>query len=187
LKASLSSRTGISQSCDFVDRELRRYFKFNEEFPMKLTYAVTIFCAALFVGNTYAQDGTPARQTADAWLAAYQAQDFDAARGLLTDASIFIDPTSFGRDGFGEPINWTGAEAIIAGISSWGLDNAAYTFERVYESPGRVIYDGSVLVTYQNGAQFNYPIISIVTVENGHLVEHRDYTDFDGATRVDTQ
>jgi len=154
---------------------------------MKPINAAAFFCVVTLAGNAYAQNVTPARQTADAWLAAYQAQDFNAARAFLTETSIFIDPASFGREGFGEPINWTGADTIIAGISSWGLDEAEYTFERVYESPGRVIYDGSVLVTYQNGAQFNYPIISIVTVENGHLIEHRDYTDFDGATRVDAQ
>lgn len=154
---------------------------------MKLIQAAVFFCIATFGSNSFAQEVTPARQTADAWLAAYQAQDFDVARTLLTEASTFIDPTSFGREGFGDPINWTGADSIIAGISSWGLDEAEYTFNRVYESPGRVVYDGSVLVTYQNGARFNYPIISIVTVENGHLVEHRDYTDFDGATRIDNQ
>lgn len=153
---------------------------------MKRINAVALFCIVALIGHAHAQDQTPARQTADAWLTAYQAQDFDAARALLTDRSVFIDPTSFDREGFGDPIHWTGADAIIAGISSWGLERADYTFERVYESPGRVIYDGIILVTYQNGAQFNYPIISIVTVESGHLVEHRDYTDFDGATRVDT-
>jgi ketosteroid isomerase-like protein len=154
---------------------------------MKPIQAAVFFYVATLASNAFAQEVTPARQTADAWLTAYQAQDFATARALLTESSTFIDPTSFGREGFGDPINWTGADTIIAGISSWSLDEAEYTFNRVYESPGRVIYDGSVLVTYQNGAQFNYPIITIVTVENGHLVEHRDYTDFDGAVRIDDQ
>ena len=130
----------------------------------------------------HAQSVTPARLTADAWLAAYQAQDFEAARNFLNDTSTFIDPTSFGRVGFGEPIDWTGADAIVAGISSWGIAEIGYSLERAYESPGRVIYDGNALVTYQNGVQYNYPIISIVTVADDHLVEHRDYTDYDGAT-----
>jgi len=144
-----------------------------------------IVCAFLFTSTAQAQNVASARQTADAWLTAYQAQDFDTLREFLTDDSIYIDPTSFGREGFGEPINWTGAEAIITGISSWNVAEAEFHFDRVYESPGRVVYDGSVLVVYQNGARYNYPIISIVTVEGGQLVEHRDYTDFDGATLVE--
>ncbi|QNL19837.1 nuclear transport factor 2 family protein [Hyphobacterium sp. CCMP332] len=153
---------------------------------MKLLFSGLLFCLGCLWADTLAQDSTPSRQIADAWLTAYQAQDFDAARGLLTHESVFIDPTSFGRENFGEPINWTGADAIISGISSWGLAGAEYSFDRVYESPGRVIYDGSVLVTYQNGARYDFPIITIVTVADGHLVEHRDYTDFDGAVRLES-
>lgn len=153
---------------------------------MKTLFSALLFCLGGFWTSALAQEQTPARQTAEAWLDAYQAQDFESARGLLTEESVFIDPTSFGRENFGEPINWTGADAIIAGISSWGLANAEYSFDRVYESPGRVIYDGSVLVTYQNGARYDFPIITIVTVADGHLVEHRDYTDFDGAVRVES-
>jgi len=144
-----------------------------------------IVCALAVTSTAQAQETTSSRQTADAWLTAYQAQDFDVVRQYLNDDSVFIDVTSFGREEFSGPIDWTGAEAIVAGITSWGLESVVYNFERVYESPGRVIYDGSALVTYQNGALYNYPIISIVTVADGHLVEHRDYTDFDGATRVE--
>ncbi len=150
---------------------------------LKIAIIASVASMASIAG---AQDAAPARHTADAWLAAYQAQDFEAAREFLTDESVFIDPTSFGRENFGEPINWTGPDAIINGISSWGLVNGEYRFDRVYESPGRVIYDGNVLVTYGNGAQYDYPIITIVTVSDGRLVEHRDYTDFDGAVRVES-
>jgi limonene-1,2-epoxide hydrolase len=153
---------------------------------MKTAIVGIILCAALLTGAAQAQTAASARQTADAWLAAYEAQDFDAVRSLLTDESVFIDPTSFGRANVVNTIDWTGPEEIISGISGWGLAAAEYSFDRVYESPGRVIYDGSVLVTYQNGASYDYPIITIVTVADGRLVEHRDYTDFDGATRVES-
>ncbi|MEE2526703.1 nuclear transport factor 2 family protein [Hyphobacterium sp. HN65] len=131
-----------------------------------------------------AQDVTPTRQTAEAWLTAYQAQNFEAMRSLLDQNSVFIDPTSLGRESFGNPINWQGADAILAGVRSWGVTDAQYHFDRTYESPGRVIYDGSIDVTYgapDNQVSYNFPIITIVTVANGMVVEHRDYTDFEGA------
>ena len=153
---------------------------------MKFKYSALLFCLGSLWTAVNAQDATLSRQTADAWLSAFLAQDFDTAREFLTDNSVFIDPTSFGRENFGEPINWTGADAIISGIASWGLTEGEYIFDRIYESPGRVIYDGSVRVTYQNGARYDFPIITIVTVADGHLVEHRDYTDFDGAVRLES-
>lgn len=127
------------------------------------------------------------RQIADAWLSAYQSQDFAAMGTLLNDDSHFIDPTSFGREGFEAPIDWAGAEAIRAGIRSWGITHAQYHFEDIFESPGRVIYRGSIDVTYGTAEarySFNFPIITIITVAGDHIAEHRDYTDYDGATAL---
>jgi len=135
----------------------------------------------------FAQETSPARQTAEAWIAAYEAQDFDAMRALLTDGSHFIDPTSLGRENFGNPIDWQGADQILEGIAGWGVTHAEYHVERSYESPGRVIFNGSIDVTYgspENPLSYNFPIVTIITVDDGHVAEHRDYTDFEGATAL---
>lgn len=132
-----------------------------------------------------AQDDT--RQVADGWLDAYTSQDFDAMRGLLTEESRFIDPSSFGREGFSQEINWTGPDAILSGIQEWGVSRAVYTFENVFSSPGRVVYRGSIDVTFgQSDPQIRmmFPIITIISVENGRVMEHRDYTDYDAANVV---
>lgn len=127
------------------------------------------------------------RQIADSWLEAYQAQDFDTMGSFLNENSRFIDPTSFGREGFDGPIDWTGPEAILSGIRAWGVTHAEYHFEDVFESPGRVIYRGSIDVTYgmpDARYSFNFPITTIISVDSGHVAEHRDYTDYDGATAL---
>ncbi|WP_420430354.1 nuclear transport factor 2 family protein [Hyphobacterium sp.] len=150
-----------------------------------------IFCSLVLIFSPAdAQDVSSARQTAQTWLNAYQSQDFDAMRALLTDQSVFIDPTSLGRENFGDPINWQGADAILAGVGAWGVTDAEYEIERTYGSPGRVIFDGSINVTYgapDNLVSYNFPIVTIVTVADGHVLEHRDYTDFDGARSLDAE
>lgn len=157
---------------------------------MRIAIGGMFFWSALVFAPVEAQDVSAARQTAQAWLDAYQAQDFDAMRAMLSDESVFIDPTSLGRENFGDPINWQGADAILAGVGAWGVTDAEYHIERTYESPGRVIFDGSVDVTYgdpDNPVSYNFPIITIVTVADGSVIEHRDYTDFDGASALNAE
>jgi ketosteroid isomerase-like protein len=146
-----------------------------------------LICACVPV---QAQDTLSDREIARAYLAAYEAADYDTMREYYTEDAVFIDPTSFGIPNISDTIHWQGADAIIAGISAWGVSGLEYTFDRIYESSGRVIFDGATHVIYSgdNGdVIYNYPIITIITVENGLVVEHRDYTDFAGATQVTDQ
>ncbi|WP_417481321.1 nuclear transport factor 2 family protein [Maricaulis sp.] len=127
------------------------------------------------------------REIAEAYLAAYQRQDHDAMRALYAENARFIDPTSLAIPQITAPIDWRGADAIIAGISSWGIDHLNYTVERSYESSGAVIFDGRTVVSYETAIgerRFIYPIITIITVQDGKVVEHRDYTDFAGAREL---
>ena len=106
---------------------------------------------------------------------------------LMTDDTVFIDPTSFAIEGITNRIEWRGSDAIIAGVSAWGIDHGTYTIERTYEASGQVVFSGHIDVVYGQGESavtFRYPITTIIAVEDGHVAEHRDYTDFNGATRV---
>mgnify|MGYP003674765716 CR=1 FL=1 len=144
-----------------------------------LTAASLAFVAAA----ASAQDVQSARDTAEAWLHAYEAQDFEAMRALLTDESVFVDPTSFDRPEVSETINWTGPDAIIAGVSAWGISHGEYDVSRTYESSGRVVFNAVMTVVYAtpNGEiGYFYPITTIISVEDGYVIEHRDYTDFEG-------
>lgn len=127
------------------------------------------------------------RVIAEAWLDAYSRQDFDRMTELMTAETVFLDPTSFEIAAVTERIEWRGPEAITSGIAAWGLDHATYTVDRTYEASRNVVFIGHVDVVYGSGdaAQtYRYPITTIVSVADGHVLEHRDYTDFSGATRI---
>jgi ketosteroid isomerase-like protein len=135
-------------------------------------------------GAALAQD-TP-EAVAEAYLAAYQAQDFAALETLYAEDAVFIDPTSETVPGIGGPFDWTGREAILAGIRGWGATRLEYEIDRSYSASGHVVFDGAVAAIYETQAgsvAYRYPIITIVTVEDGHVTEHRDYTDFSGMTQ----
>lgn len=145
-----------------------------------------LLCLSLTAPSRAADAGDP-RHVAEAYLAAYQQQDHEAMRAFYAGDARFIDPTSFAIPRITAPIDWLGADAIIAGIAGWGVDRLSYEIERSYESSNAVIFDGSTTVTYITPAgdlSFRYPIITIVTVRDGKVVEHRDYTDFAGAQQV---
>jgi len=130
---------------------------------------------------------TTPRAIAEAWLDAYSRQDFDRMTALMTADTVFLDPTSFEIAAVTERIEWRGPVAITAGIAAWGVDHATYTIDRTYEASRHVVFIGHVDVAYGTGAAaqtYRYPITTIVRVADGHVLEHRDYTDFAGAARV---
>tara|TARA_R110002073_G_scaffold19336_3_gene70668 strand:- start:7160 stop:7624 length:465 start_codon:yes stop_codon:yes gene_type:complete len=148
---------------------------------------IALATACLVAAAAHAQDAPTARETAERWLDAYETQDFDAIRALLTDGSRFIDPTSFERPEVSNPIDWTGPDAIIEGIAAWGMTAGHYTIHNTFEASGRVVFQAEMRVTYGAGeaaVSYLYPIVTIVTVEDGHVAEHRDYTDFNGMRRA---
>lgn len=124
---------------------------------------------------------------AQAYLQAYEAQDFDRLRGYYSDDAVFIDQTSFGVAQVEEDIHWQGPDAIIAGIKSWGLARGQYRLDRVFESSNIVVFDAEMDAVYETSAGtriYRYPIITILTIENGKVMEHRDYTAFNNVTDV---
>jgi ketosteroid isomerase-like protein len=127
-----------------------------------------------------------AQNVAENYLAAYSTQDWETVRALYAEDAVFIDPTSL-ELGFDNPIEWTGADEIITGIGGWGVSELHYQIHNTYESSGRVVFQADAVVTYPNpdgDVLMNYPITTIITVTDGLVTEHRDYTDFAGASRI---
>ena len=152
-----------------------------------LLASLSLLTSVILSTGAQAQDSAGARDVAEAYLAAYQTQDFDQMRELYAGDAHFIDPTSFDIPQITAPIDWQGADSIIAGISSWGIQHITYHQDRSYEASNAVIFDGNADVSYatETGARiFNYPIITIITVRDGQVVEHRDYTDYAGAREI---
>lgn len=149
---------------------------------------ILLSLAALAVATSPSLAQHTPRDIADAYMDAYERQDFEAMRAHYAEDAVFLDPTSFDRPEVGQRIEWQGADAITRGVGAWGVAAADYTVDRSYASSGRVVYIGTVRVTYalETGpVSFDYPITTIITVADGRVAEHRDYTDFDGARRVE--
>jgi ketosteroid isomerase-like protein len=127
------------------------------------------------------------REIAETYLAAYQAQDFETMHELYAEDAHFIDPTSFDMPNIGARIEWIGPDAIIAGLSGWGVTRIDYTIAQTYAASGRVVFQATADVVYGNGTDervFRYPITTIITIVDGKVAEHRDYTDFTGMTEL---
>ena len=115
---------------------------------------------------------------ARAYISAYEQQDFDSMRGLMADDAVFIDPTSFDLAFVQTPIHWTWPDEILNGMSAWNVARGEHHIDRVYEAAGRVVF----YATSEGERGFRYPIITIVTMEDGLVTEHRDYTGFNEMT-----
>lgn len=128
-------------------------------------------------------DAGDARPVAEAYLDAYQSQDFEALAALYAADASFIDPTSFDVGDITPPISWRGKAQILDGLASWGVVRLDYAIDRSFAASGRVVFDGAVTAVYatQSGQRaFVFPIVTIVTVDAGEVIEHRDYTDYAG-------
>lgn len=124
---------------------------------------------------------------AQAYLEAYETQDFEQLAELYAPDARFVDPTSFDVPDTTPPIDWQGPDAIIAGLQSWGVAEVDYRIDRSFTASGRTIFDGSVTAVFANNGDavsYRFPIITIITVADGLVVEHRDYTDYAGAQRI---
>lgn len=137
------------------------------------------------------QRGDPAIiAAATRYLDAYQALDLPQLESLYSESAAFDDPTSLHVRGIGGPFVWRGRAKILDGVRSWiagGVTALAYDIEDIYEASGRVIFIGAInsFAAAPDGmAQYRYRIVTIVTIENGLVTEHRDYTDYAGATKI---
>jgi len=142
---------------------------------------LTLTTAVLANAGLAADQPAGSIEIAQAYIAAYEGQDFEAMREFMADDVVFTDPTSFDLAFVREPIHWTGADEILAGVSAWNVARGEHHLDRVYEAAGRVVFDANMDVFYatsEGERGFRYPIITIVTVENGLVTEHRDYTGF---------
>ena len=54
------------------------------------------------------------RAIAEAWLEAYSNQDFEGMTALMTEDTVFVDPTSFDIAAITNRIEWQGPDALPA-------------------------------------------------------------------------
>ncbi|MBP6014738.1 MAG: nuclear transport factor 2 family protein [Alphaproteobacteria bacterium] len=120
---------------------------------------------------------------ANAYLAAYAKLDINALERLYTEDAVFNDPTSTNVPGIGGPFVWKGRAEILAHLREWAKTTKSlnYDVERRYEASNHVVFVGAVkplVKTAKGDVQYRYPIVTIITIANGRVSEHRDYTNY---------
>ena len=130
-------------------------------------------------------------KTADAYLAAYEMLDLGTLERMYSDDAVFADPTSYGQPNFAEPFTFIGKKKVLEGLSGfkskYGLARLKYVIETRFEAPNQTVYIGSVtsvVKTPKGERSVVYPAVTIVTVTNGRISEHRDYIDYPAGNLV---
>lgn len=152
--------------------------------------AFLLSCVAGAADKTVQRGDPEIIGTASRYLDAYQSLDLAMLETFYSDDADFNDPTSIEVRGIGGPFVWRGRANILEGMRSWlagGVTSLKYEIDDVYEASGRVVFVGAInsfIAAPAGLVQFHYRIVTIVTIENGLVSEHRDYTDYAGATKV---
>lgn len=125
------------------------------------------------------------------YLSAYQVLDIDALKKLYSAEARFIDPTSLNIPNLAQPFHWNGRDEILKGVSEWkkSVISLKYDIDKTFEASECVVFVGAVsakVKTKQSTITYVYDIVTILTVKQGQVVEHRDYTNYKNV-RVITQ
>jgi len=120
---------------------------------------------------------------AEAYLEAYSSLDIGKLEKYYDEQAVFFDPTSTSVQGIGGPFRWQGRAEILKNIRNWSKSTRSlkYVVERRFESSNYVVFVGDVyplVISGKGDVQYKYPIITIVTITNGRVMEHRDYTNY---------
>lgn len=126
---------------------------------------------------------------ANAYLDAYARLDTTALERLYAEDAVFNDPTSATVPGIGGPFVWKGRAEILAHLREWAktTKSLSYDVERRYEASNHVVFVGAVkplVKTAKGDVQYRYPIVTIITIANGRVSEHRDYTNYGAGSVV---
>lgn len=133
-----------------------------------------------------------AMQVALEYIEAYGAFDLDKVEALYGEDAVFTDPTSFDFKDFGAPYHWEGRAAIMLQLrklkSEQGVVSVRYSPSQVFEASGRVVFVADLRPVYETKegvVRTEVPVVTIVTVREGRVIEHRDYADYDRLRRLD--
>ena len=121
--------------------------------------------------QSYEAATTTTNQVASAYFDAYVARDWDRLEPMLADNANFKDPTAtlvFG--GVGAPDKAAMMTLFREGYSS--ITEMSWQEDRRIMAGNIAVFEGTLSWTAV------MPFATIVTVEDGKIVEHRDYGDY---------
>lgn len=158
-------------------------------FPMSLHRRWFLSLAAFGCVLATASAATTAElnQVADAYLAAYTAQDFDRLAPFYTEASVFDDPTAAGI--WGEAFTVKGGANIVHAMrTGWTLvKSITFNVRERITFHDRVVSVGTSVIT-MDGAMFGgergrlytfaFPAVTILQIDDGKVLLHLDHYDY---------
>lgn len=159
------------------------------ETMIKLSLKKILFITLLLLSvSTYAQKSTPfvdstaiSKEVTSKYFTAYFNLDFDSMQSMMHDNISFEDPT---------------ARFVFGGKKIEGKTNVYENFKKSYSSiiemnqetirtifsSNTGIFEINLTWKFKKGPDkvitINMPLIIILTVENGKVIEHRDYGDY---------
>lgn len=131
----------------------------------------------------------PTIEAGKAYLQAYQALDEVGLASLYAEHARFVDPTSrvFPDGGF----NAQGRDAVIQLIrrlkAQHGLESLEYVADLTFHTEREAVLAGRLRsrVRDKRGVRiYETPVVTILTIEGGLVVEHRDYADYAAGREV---
>lgn len=153
--------------------------------PLRIATVILLVCLSLTTAAeqpSYQQQSQATKLLADVYFKAYIDLDWDTIEPILGEDAYFLDPTATAA--FGN-VQYNGKPAMMKNFRENYAGITKMTFH-----PSRVIYSGNIAVfegtldwgfTLRSGAiadTKDMPFITILTFENGKVISHRDYGDY---------
>lgn len=117
------------------------------------------------------------------YLAAYSVFDFEKMRAHYSDDVLFTDPTSlvYGKDN--ATVDLKGKDVVLNAlqkvVGQGGGGTLTFMPNHVFEAGGHVVFQGRLSFEWAGGkVKGEAPITTIIRIQNGQVVEHRDYFDY---------
>jgi len=124
-------------------------------------------------------------EIAQTYLDAYLAQDVEVLRDMYAPEVVFTDRTSLDIADITAPFHYEGKDEVLGFIELLGktVVNARYELDRAFEASGEVVFIGQGVFTFAGDSgqlEYRAAVVTIVSVRDGLITEHRDYADYKG-------
>lgn len=146
-----------------------------------LSFATIPTSAAAQV-SSYSQQSAATTAVADAYFDAYIALDWDRLEPLLADNATVHDPTA---ETLFKTKRKEGKPEVMKGFREGyaGVTKMVFHRSRAFHSGNFAVYEGDLEwgVKFPAGrvVETRTPFVVILRTENGKVVEHRDYVDYE--------
>jgi hypothetical protein len=145
-----------------------------------LTFAAAGNAMAGDLVDTYQRATDTSRRVGDAYFAAYIAKDWDRLAPMLAPDASFADPTA--QQVFENSVAWVGKDVMLQKFrSAYAPLTMKFTPLRTVHSGTYALYEGTLDWTLnlpKRSIRSSMPFVSILRIEKGLVVEHRDIADY---------